>query len=394
MPPRRWAPIPGGRSSSVIYPAARSGIVTGLLLARGAHQRRDRAAAVHRAQQPVLEQQPQRADGEPAGGHLPVRAQSLPNWQQLAWSGALIITVSILVLSIAARLVVSSLRQAGGADAHPAGASCGAARRRDRRRPARSSSRCGTSNFYYGAAQALKDINLTLSDRRSPPSSVPPAAASRRCCGCSTACTRCIRAIAPSGDVLLDGAGHPRPDGRRRRAALPRRHGVPEAHAFPDVDLRQRGLRPAPVAAHRAQRARATRVEEALRDAAMWDEVKDKLHEDGRGLSGGQQQRLCIARTIALQPGGDPVRRADRGARPDLDPARRGDAAEPAREVLHRHRHAQPAAGRARLERHRLHVPGRAGGDRTDRADVHRAEESPHRRLRHRDGSAEAGRAT
>jgi len=44
------------------------------------------------------------------------------------------------------------------------------------------------------------------------------------------------------------------------------------------------------------------RVEVALRDAAMWDEVKDKLHEDGRGLSGGQQQRLCIARTIALEP--------------------------------------------------------------------------------------------
>ena len=46
----------------------------------------------------------------------------------------------------------------------------------------------------------------------------------------------------------------------------------------------------------------ADRVEEALRDAAMWEEVKDKLHEDGRGLSGGQQQRLCIARTLALRP--------------------------------------------------------------------------------------------
>jgi phosphate transport system ATP-binding protein len=44
------------------------------------------------------------------------------------------------------------------------------------------------------------------------------------------------------------------------------------------------------------------RVEEALRDAAMWEEVKDKLHEDGRGLSGGQQQRLCIARTLAVRP--------------------------------------------------------------------------------------------
>jgi phosphate transport system ATP-binding protein len=44
------------------------------------------------------------------------------------------------------------------------------------------------------------------------------------------------------------------------------------------------------------------RVESALRDAAIWDEVKDKLQADGRSLSGGQQQRLCIARAIAVQP--------------------------------------------------------------------------------------------
>ena len=44
------------------------------------------------------------------------------------------------------------------------------------------------------------------------------------------------------------------------------------------------------------------RVESALRDAAIWDEVKDKLTADGRSLSGGQQQRLCIARAIAVQP--------------------------------------------------------------------------------------------
>lgn len=44
------------------------------------------------------------------------------------------------------------------------------------------------------------------------------------------------------------------------------------------------------------------RVESALRNAALWDEVKDKLHVSGLSLSGGQQQRLCIARTIALHP--------------------------------------------------------------------------------------------
>ena len=44
------------------------------------------------------------------------------------------------------------------------------------------------------------------------------------------------------------------------------------------------------------------RVEQALRRAALWDEVKDKLKQSGMGLSGGQQQRMCIARTIAQQP--------------------------------------------------------------------------------------------
>ena len=44
------------------------------------------------------------------------------------------------------------------------------------------------------------------------------------------------------------------------------------------------------------------RVEDALRRAALWDEVKDKLRQSGLSLSGGQQQRLCIARTIAVKP--------------------------------------------------------------------------------------------
>ena len=47
---------------------------------------------------------------------------------------------------------------------------------------------------------------------------------------------------------------------------------------------------------------RAARVEQALKRAALWDEVKDKLHKSGLSLSGGQQQRLCIARAIATEP--------------------------------------------------------------------------------------------
>jgi phosphate transport system ATP-binding protein len=53
---------------------------------------------------------------------------------------------------------------------------------------------------------------------------------------------------------------------------------------------------------HRNKADLEERVEKALRDAALWDEVKDRLHEPAFGLSGGQQQRLCIARALAIQP--------------------------------------------------------------------------------------------
>jgi phosphate transport system ATP-binding protein len=46
----------------------------------------------------------------------------------------------------------------------------------------------------------------------------------------------------------------------------------------------------------------ADRVEKSLRRAALWDEVKDKLHQSANGISGGQQQRLCIARALAVEP--------------------------------------------------------------------------------------------
>ena len=56
---------------------------------------------------------------------------------------------------------------------------------------------------------------------------------------------------------------------------------------------------------HRLARSRAAlaqMVEESLRKAALWDEVKDRLHHPGRALSGGQQQRLCLARALAVKP--------------------------------------------------------------------------------------------
>jgi len=156
-------------------------------------------------------------------------------------------------------------------------------------------------NFYYGRAQALKDINLTLKDR-SITAFIGPSG-----CGKSTLLRVFNRMYAlypghrAEGDVLLDGEDILAPT--VDVAMLRFRVGMvfQKATPFPMsiYDNVAFGLR----LARRIPRVELEeRVESALRDAAMWDEVKDKLHEDGRGLSGGQQQRLCIARTIALQP--------------------------------------------------------------------------------------------
>jgi phosphate transport system ATP-binding protein len=156
-------------------------------------------------------------------------------------------------------------------------------------------------NFYYGQNQALKDINLTLPDR-SITAFIGPSG-----CGKSTLLRVFNRMYAlypghrATGDVLLDGENILAPtvdlSSLRFRVGMVFQKATPfPMSIFDNVAF---GLR----LARRIPRAELIgRVEVALRDAAMWDEVKDKLHEDGRGLSGGQQQRLCIARTIALEP--------------------------------------------------------------------------------------------
>jgi phosphate transport system ATP-binding protein len=156
-------------------------------------------------------------------------------------------------------------------------------------------------NFYYGAAQALKDVNLTLEDRRITAFIGPSG------CGKSTLLRVFNRMYAlyprhrATGDVRLDGEDILGPS--VDVAALRYRVGMvfqkPTPFPMSIFDNVAFGLR----LVRRISRSELTdRVEEALRAAAMWEEVKDKLHEDGRSLSGGQQQRLCIARTLAVRP--------------------------------------------------------------------------------------------
>ena len=156
-------------------------------------------------------------------------------------------------------------------------------------------------NFFYGHAQALKDINLTLADRQITAFIGPSG------CGKSTLLRVFNRMYAlypghrATGDVLLDGEDilAPSVDAAELRFRVGMVFQKPTPFPMSIFDNVAFGLR----LSRRISRAELTeRVEEALRDAAIWDEVKDKLHEDGRSLSGGQQQRMCIARTLALRP--------------------------------------------------------------------------------------------
>jgi phosphate transport system ATP-binding protein len=156
-------------------------------------------------------------------------------------------------------------------------------------------------DFYYGEQRALTDVNLTLPDR-SITAFIGPSG-----CGKSTLLRVLNRLYAlypghrATGEVRLDGSNILEPG--MDIASLRYRVGMvfqkPTPFPMSVFDNVAFGIR----LAQRMPRAELhERVERALRDAAIWDEVKDKLDEDGRGLSGGQQQRLCIARTIAVQP--------------------------------------------------------------------------------------------
>ena len=156
-------------------------------------------------------------------------------------------------------------------------------------------------NFHYDRFHALKNVNLDIAEKRVTALIGPSG------CGKSTLLRifNRIYAIYPKqeaqGEVLLDGENILDPkyalNRLRSKVGMVFQKPVPfpmsiyenVAYAIrhyeklkkPDMDVR---------------------VEEALRQGALWEEVKDKLKQSALGLSGGQQQRLCIARAVALKP--------------------------------------------------------------------------------------------
>jgi len=155
--------------------------------------------------------------------------------------------------------------------------------------------------FWYGATQALFDVALDI-PRHAVTALIGPSG-----CGKSTflrsvnRLNELIPGTRHRGDIRLDGASVYRRatdvvDLRRRVGMVFQRPNPFPKSIFDNVAYGPR------LNALAREREIPERVERALHQAALWDEVKDRLDEPGTSLSGGQQQRLCIARALANEP--------------------------------------------------------------------------------------------
>lgn len=157
-------------------------------------------------------------------------------------------------------------------------------------------------NAWFGAKQVLKDINLEFKPQRVSAIIGPSG------CGKSTfiRCLNRMHEVVPgarmTGEILLDGVDIATAD----PVLLRRRVGMvfQKAQPFPTLNIYDNvaaGLRLNGMGTRKGQTLDEA-VEDSLRKAALWDEVKDNLAKPGTSLSGGQQQRLCIARALAVNP--------------------------------------------------------------------------------------------
>ena len=291
----------------IAYRAARAGIVTGILLAIARISGETAPLLFTALNNQFFSVNLNAADGQPAGGHLPVRAVALrglaearldrraPDHRRRAGAQhhrPIPYRCEEVVMSIA------STNGHGLTTAVPV-----ASHASDRhRRPAPRRSTIRNLDFFYGDNRALKGISLSLYANK--------AHGLHRPVG-----LRQVHAAAraePHVRPLSRPARHRRGAVRRRQHAARRRRTstcCAPASAWCSRSRRRsrcRSTRTSPSASgstRRLPRAELDdRVELALRRAALWDEVKDKLNANGQSLSGGQQQRLCIARTVAVKP--------------------------------------------------------------------------------------------
>jgi phosphate transport system ATP-binding protein len=156
-------------------------------------------------------------------------------------------------------------------------------------------------SFFYSGTQALFDIDMDIPERQVTALIGPSG------CGKSTLLRNMnrlndlIEGVSHKGDIYLDGTSlydpHVEVISLRKRVGMVFQKYNPFAKSiYENVVFSLR------VAGGGSKKELDQVVETSLRKAALWDEVKDRLHDSAFGLSGGQQQRLCIARAIANRP--------------------------------------------------------------------------------------------
>jgi phosphate transport system ATP-binding protein len=157
-------------------------------------------------------------------------------------------------------------------------------------------------SVFYGEAAVLRDITLAFAERRVTALIGPSGCGKTTFLRALNRMNDVIPTARTQGRVLLNGENiyDPTVDVIRLRQRVGMVFQKPNPFPKSIFENVAYGLRVNGLVRSRAELEE--RVEESLRQAALWDEVKDRLHHSALTLSGGQQQRLCIARALAVQP--------------------------------------------------------------------------------------------
>ncbi|MFI0394732.1 phosphate ABC transporter ATP-binding protein PstB [Paracoccus jiaweipingae] len=155
---------------------------------------------------------------------------------------------------------------------------------------------------YYGDKHAIKDVNVDIQDKAVTAFIGPSGCGKSTFLRCLNRMNDTIDVARVEGQIRLDGEDiyDRRVDPVQLRAKVGMVFQKPNPFPKSIYDNVAYGPRIHGLVRNKAETDEV--VEKALRGAALWDEVKDRLAETGTGLSGGQQQRLCIARAVATQP--------------------------------------------------------------------------------------------
>nr|WP_298055858.1 phosphate ABC transporter ATP-binding protein PstB [uncultured Halomonas sp.] len=157
-------------------------------------------------------------------------------------------------------------------------------------------------NLWYGKNQALMNLNIDLFQKNVTALIGPSGCGKSTFLRCLNRMNDLIPSVRTEGLVEIDGRDVN--SAKMDEVALRRRVGMvfQKPNPFPKSIFENIAYAPRMHDLVSRKTEQEELVEKSLRDAGLWNEVKDKLHEPGTSLSGGQQQRLCIARAIAVQP--------------------------------------------------------------------------------------------